>query len=116
MGRETHVTRRNEHVRRRGPNDVHSERRHTLRLGSELSMKRAELYAATQNTWVVPIDGAKTGPHLTFMGIHDDEVEFVGTVYVPETDDPVARENGTRRGYIRLPVEHVLNEWEVWNP
>ena len=79
-------------------------------------MKRAELHSATTNTWVVPIDGAKTGPHLSFMGVHDDEVEFIGVVYVPETDDPVERENGTRNGYIRMPVEEVLAKWEVWNP
>jgi len=79
-------------------------------------VKRAELNAATLNTWVVPIDGAKTGPWLTFVSMHDDEVEFTGTVYVPETDDPVERENGTREGYITLPVEKVLKDWEVWNP
>ena len=95
---------------------MHSERSSTLRLESQQPMKRAELLAASTNTWVVPIDGAKTGPHLSFVSIKGDEAEFVGVVSVPATSDPVARENGTRQGYIRLPLEHVLNAWEVWNP
>ena len=67
-------------------------------------MKRAELNAATHNTWIVPIDGAKTGPWLSFMGVFDEEVEFINQV------------DNVRGGYITLPVEEVLKDWEVWNP
>lgn len=67
-------------------------------------MKRTELNAATMNTWVVPIDGAKTGPWLSFIRMDGEEVEFINQV------------DSVRGGYTTLPVAEVLKDWEVWNP
>jgi len=66
-------------------------------------VKRAELSAATPNTWIVPVGGDKTGPWLSFMGVHDDEAEFISQV-------------AAKSGYVTMPVEEVLKDWEVWNP